>query len=386
MSSPRRILLLHLAGQYPLGGVGWQALHHLVALRRLGHDVHYVEDSGAPPYDPRQRSVVGDCVHAVDFLKRTMDRFDLGDRWVYHDVSAGVTYGRSREQLDRLYAEADALINLCGATRLREEHLRCPVRIYLETDPVFEQIRLVQGDRATREFLEAHTHHVTYGEGLGRPECPVPLPRFAWTTTRPPVVPDLWSTATAPGPHFTTIGTWRNAGKDIDFRGRRYRWSKHENFVRFLDLPRHTRQSFELALDPPDAATAARLRRAGWRLVDPHERSAGVEVYRDHIRGSRGEFTVAKDLVVATRSGWFSDRSVCYLAAGRPVVTQDTGFGRVVETGRGLFAFSTMEEAADAIERINADYPAHSRAARALAAEHFDAGALLRRILRDAGL
>ena len=388
MRSRKRILVLHLAGRYPLGGIGWQAIHYVVGLSRLGHDVYYVEDSGACPYDPGVRSVVQDCSANVAFLARTMERFGLGDRWAYREVHQDRCYGLSCERIDELYREADALLNLCGATRLREEHLRCPVRMYVETDPVHEQIRLAAGDAETREFLDAHTHHATYGENLGRPGCPVPAPRYAWKATRPPVVLDLWEFRPDPQCEtFTTVATWKNVGKDVSYAGERYHWSKHINFLRFVDLPRLTAQPFELALETGgDTEAGALLAARGWRLVDPYPRSADLDAYAAYVQGSRGEFTVAKDIYARTRSGWFSDRSVCYLASGKPVLTQDTGFAKLIQTGRGLFAFDTLEEATAAMQEINRDYIDHCRAARAVAAEYFAAATVLRDLLAAAGL
>jgi hypothetical protein len=200
-------------------------------------------------------------------------------------------------------------------------------------------------------------------------------------------VPHLWTGADEPAtPFFTSIATWENKGKDIGFRGVTYRWSKHVNFLRFLDLPQHTPTALRLAMDPADAAVETRLRAAGWDLVDPQPVSRDVDAYRAFIAGSRGEFTVAKDLYVRPRSGWFSDRSVCYLAAGRPVVTQETGFSKFVPTGEGLFAFSTQEEVVEAFARVDRDYARHSAAARRIAVEHFGAEPVLGRMLADAGL
>src|SRR5262245_19754718 len=318
-----------------------------------------------------------------------MERFGLGERWVYRDVTGDRCYGLPRERLEQLYRESDALINLCGATWIREEHMRCPVRIYLQTDPVHDQVRVMENDASTIATLEAHTHHFTYGVNLGRPDCPVPIRKFEWWPTLPPVVLDLWEPppGMAGGSEcFTTVATWQNRGKDVRIDGETYSWSKHENFLRIIDLPGLTRQPIELALENLDEATARRLASAGWRLEDAYARSHDTVAYQAHIHASRGEFTVAKDLVARTRSGWFSDRSACYLAAGKPVVTQDTGFDTVLPTGRGLFAFTTAEEAASAFEEINLDYPAHCRAAREIARAHFDADRVLGRLCRDAGL
>jgi hypothetical protein len=386
MSSGKRILVLHLAGQYPLGGMGWQAIHYVVGLARLGHDVYYVEDSGAPPYDPRIKSVVEDCSYSVEFLRQTMARFDLADRWAYVDVAAGRTYGLPATRVDRLYREADALVNLCGASRLREEHLACPVRIYVQTDPVHDQILVTEGNPGTLSALEAHTHLFTYGERMGAPDCPVPLEKFEWKPTRPPVVLDLWPSRAAAAPYFTTVATWKNKSKDIRLGGETYYWSKHVNFLRVMDLPRLTDQPLELALETDDDTTRERLLASGWRLTGAYEKSRDVDVYQEHIQASRGEFTVAKDSMARTNCGWFSDRSVCYLASGKPVVTQETGFSALIPTGRGLLAFSTVEEAAAAIDEVNRNYERHCRAAREIAADYFASDRVLAALCRDAGL
>jgi hypothetical protein len=380
-------VVLHLAGRYPLGGIGWQALHYVLGLSRLGHDVYYVEDSRAHPYDPRVKSVVADSSYGVAFLADVMGRFDLADRWSYVDVVTSTYYGLSRERLAALYRDADAIFNVCGANPLREEHMRCPVRVYVETDPVFEQIRVAEGDQAAIEDLQGHTHHFTYGENLGQPDCPIPAEKFDWRPTRPPVIPDLWDATCNPASErFTTVCTWQNVGKDIQFGGETYYWSKHVNFLRMVDLPRRIRQPLELALEGGDRTARELLSDHGWILTDAFEMSRSITAYQQHIYRSRGEFTVSKDLVVRTRSGWFSDRSVAYLAAGKPVVTQDTGFGKFVPTGSGLFAFSTTEEAVAALEEINRDYPFHSRAARRIAEEYFGADQVLSRLCREADL
>ena len=387
MAARKRLVVLHLAGRYPLGGIGWQAVHYLLGLTRLGHDVYYVEDSGVHPYDPRIRSVAEEGSYSVSFLAEVMARFGLADRWAYVDGVTGTCHGLSRERLRDLYREADGLLNVCGATELKDEHLRCPVRVYIETDPVFEQIRVAEGDHRAIEVLGEHTHHFTYGENLGQPDCPIPLEKFAWRTTRPPVIPDLWDARVDPAAErFTTVATWKNIGKDVQFLGETYYWSKHMNFLRVADLPSRTRQPLELALEVDDNATRDLLARKGWLITDAFEASRDITAYQRHIARSRGEFTVSKDLVARTRSGWFSDRSACYLAAGKPVVTQDTAFGKFVPTGEGLFAFETVEEAAAALDEVNRDYPRHCRAARRIALEYFAADRVLGRLCREADL
>jgi hypothetical protein len=381
-------VVLHLAGRYPLGGIGWQAIHYVLGLARLGHDVYYVEDSGgAYPYDPRVRSVVKDSSHGVTFLASVMGRFGLADRWAYVDGVTGIHHGLSHDRLADLYRDADAIFNVCGATRLTEEHLRCPIRVYVETDPVFEQIRVAEGDRRAILALEDHTHHFTYGENLGQPDCPIPLEKFAWRPTRPPVIQDLWTTAFDPrAERFTTVATWKNVGKDIRFRGETYLWSKHLNFLKVIDLPSRTRQPLEMALEMDDSVMRDLLVQNGWILTDAFQVSRDLTTYQHHIQRSRGEFTVAKDLVARTRSGWFSDRSVCYLAAGKPVVTMDTGFGKYVPAGVGLLPFETVEEAAAALDEVNRDYERHSREAGRIAQEYFAADRILSQLCREADL
>lgn len=382
-----RLLVLHIVGQYPMAGVAWQAIHYLLGFQRLGWDVYYVEDSGASPYDPDAASVTGDCRYAVRYVGDVMHRAGLDGRWVYLDMLHGETHGMSRAALDDLYRTATGIVNLCGATAPRAEHRQGAKLLYVETDPVYEQFNVALGDGPSTGFLQSHDVLFTYGENIGAPDCPVPLAGFTWHHTRPPVVMDCWAgQADASARAFTTVASFANKGKDITYDGVTYQWSKHENFLRFLDLPRRTPQPFLMAMKPTDPGVEARVRAAGWELVDPEATSRDVDRYRDFIRASRGEFTVAKDIYVRPRSGWFSDRSVCYLAAGRPVVTQDSGFGKFIPTGEGLFAYTTMEEAVDALERINDDYPRHSAAARRVAADSFGAEPVLRRLLADAGL
>jgi hypothetical protein len=382
-----KIVLLHFVGQMPLAGIAWQAAHYLIGLRKLGYEAWYVEDHGANPYDPRISSVVMDCAYNVSYLRTAMEHCGFGERWAYWDAINDLYHGLPRERVHSLYREADAVINLCGATRLRDEHMRCPTRIMIDTDPVYEQIKYAQADAAARAYVDAHTHFFTYGENLGTPACPIPLSGVSWRPTRPPVDVDEWPAATAEARCFTTVATWENKGKNIDFGGESYLWSKHTNFLRFLDLPRHRPQTcFEMAMAPPDEGVRREVEGQGWHLVDPGPISASMAAYRDFIAGSRGEFTVAKDIYVRPNSGWFSDRAVCYLAAGRPVVTMRTGASGLYPFGRGLFDYATHGEAAAAIDAIAGDYTANSRAAREIAREFFGAERVIGQVLSEAGV
>jgi hypothetical protein len=381
-----RIVVCHFVGQMPLAGIAWQAVQYIVGLEQLGYEVWYVEDHGANPYDPRQNSVVMECAYNVATVRRMMERYGLGDRWAYWDAINDVYHGLSRERVRELYATSDALINLCGSVRLREEHLACPVRIMVDTDPVYEQIKYANSDGAAREYLDAHTHFFTYGENVGGPGWIVPLCGVEWKPTRPPVVMDLWLFDERRPECWTTIATWENKGKNIEFESETYVWSKHVNFLRFLDVPRRAGGCFRMAMLPPTEAVEQEVRGAGWELTDPRPVSAGMDEYAEFIRGSRGEFTVAKDIYVRPNSGWFSDRSVCYLASGRPVVTMATGASRFYPAGQGFLEYSTVDEAVGAIETVAGDYPRHARAARELAGEYFGSGNVLRALAETAGI
>jgi hypothetical protein len=383
VASKGRIVVLHFVAQMPLAGIAWQAIQYLAGLERLGYEAWYVEDHGANPYDPRQSSVVMDCGYNVAYLARAMERHGLGQRWAYWDAINDVYHGLSRARVQALYAEADAILNLCGAVRLREEHMACPVRVMIDTDPVYEQIKYWSADRAAKAYLDAHTHFFTYGENVGGDGWIVPLAGIPWRGTRPPVVMDLWPAAPGEGQCWTTIATWENKGKDIAFGGETYRWSKHVNFLRFLDVPQGAGPCFTMAMLPPSTAVEGQVRKAGWGLVDPRPISADMTAYGDFIRASRGEFTVAKDIYVRPRSGWFSDRSVCYLASGRPVVTMDTGWSRFYPAGEGLLHYSSRNEALAALAAVASDYPRHARAARAMAAEYFASERVLSTLLED---
>lgn len=382
-----KIVLLHFVGQMPLAGIAWQAAHYLLALEKLGYEAWYVEDSGTNPYDPRAESVVMNCDYNLAYLRRVMERFGLGERWAYHCGVDGTYHGLTRPEIARLYREADALINLCGAHRLDERHLQCKVRILIDTDPGYQQINYAKGDPSERAYIDAHTDFFTYGSNIGRADCAIPLSGINWRATRPPVDVDAWPDAVGVPDCFTTIASWDNRGKDIEYHGSTYLWSKHVNFLKFLDLPRRRPdRCFRMAIRPPTEEVRREVEGGGWRLTDPRPVSADTDTYRDFIAGSRGEFTVAKDIYVRTNSGWFSDRAVCYLAAGRPVVTMRTGFNRLCPVGDGLFDFATHDEALAAVDAIAGDYKRHSRAARDVAREYFSGERVVGSLLSEVGL
>jgi hypothetical protein len=382
LADPRRILVLGLMGRYPMAGVGWQALQYLLGLSRLGYEVFYAEDAGAPPYNPVEMTVSDDCSYNLDFLRRGMERIGLADRWIYWDERTDTYHGLGEEKLHELYRTAGSIWNLCGASPPRPEHRQGAKLVYVETDPVYEQFRAAKGDAGVRAMLDAHDVLFTYGENLGQPDCPVPLSGYVWHPTRPPVVLDLWQSPPPAHGAWSTIATWENKGKDVEFGGETYRWSKHVNFLHYLPVAKRSGVDFEVAVRPPGETEAALLRENGWRTVDPLAASCDLDVYRRFIQASRGEFTVAKDIYVRPRSGWSSDRSVCYLAAGRPVVTQETGASKLIPSGEGLLTFATLDEAVAAIREVEHDYERHCAAALRVARERFAAERVLADMLR----
>jgi hypothetical protein len=386
MAERLRIVLLGALAEMPFAGVAWQVLHYLEGFRRLGHDVSYVEDTGKWPYDPFLRTVTDDAGGAVRRLGELLHRFGLDGRWAFRNGATGELHGMAAPRLETTLRSADVLVNLSGVTVLTETHLAVPIRIYLETDPVTPQIEVAQGRSFTIDMLAAHTHHFTFGERIGTPACDVPVERFRYRPTRQPVVLDWWAApAPAAGPlRCTTIASWEQSFKDVEWDGETYTWSKSVEFEKLLGVPARVAATLELALAISDDGALRRLRDAGFHVRSAQELSDDPDAYRSYIQASGAEFTAAKDQHVRLRSGWFSDRTATYLAAGRPAVVQDTGFDAVLPTGEGLLAFRTPDEAVAALEDVAASPARHAAAAREVA-RAFDAQAVLARLLREAG-
>jgi hypothetical protein len=386
-TSRGRIIVFGILFWYPLAGVTYQFLHYLLGLRRLGYDPYYIEDSGRWVYDPRINDLTPDATANIAAVAPILEAHGFSGRWGFRaNYPGGECYGMTEDQILSLYREADAFLNVTGAQEIREEHLACPRRIYVESDPFASQVRVVQGDEKTIDLLAAHDTHFSFGENLGAADCTVPIERFDWLPTRQPVALDLWKSAcTGCGSVYNTITTWKNKGKDIIYNGDTYYWTKDREFERFLDLPQRRPIGFELAAGVPEDVQRP-LKGYGWGLRHSVEISTDLDCYRAYIQQSRGEFTVARDQYVRPRTGWFSDRSACYLAAGRPVITQETGFSKFLPTGKGLFGFSTMEEVLAAVDAIESDYDGHCRAALEIAAEYFGAEKVVGDLTQRAGL
>lgn len=387
----KKLIAVGFMAQCPIAGVIWQHLHYIVGLQRLGHEVYYIEDTLRPFYNPVLFDWGDDYSYGAANLAKLAIQFGFEGRWglrARHTPDQDCI-GLSKARLLELYKEADAILNICGAQELNEDMLQNPHLLYIESDPAVEQIKVDQGHQPTIDCLRRQHRLFTFGEEIGTKHFPVPLHGFQWLPTRQPIVTDLWDTA-APAfgsALFTSIANWSTAGtKDIEWRGDTYLWSKSLEFLKFIEAPVLSGEPFELATDIPDQAAAELFRKNNWRLLSPTAMSADYELYRRYIQGSKGEFTAAKDQYVRLHTGWFSDRSACYLAAGRPVITQETGFTKHYGQQRGLFAFQNPGEIVEAVKAINADYPSHCRAAREVAKEYFEAEKVLASLLDRAGI
>ena len=378
-------------GSMPIAGVIWQHVHYVVGLQRLGHDVYYIEDSARLPYNPETFEVNNEFDYAAKVLDRLAGEFGFKNRWAFcaRYLKNNPTAGLPLKKIRQLYRDADAILNICGTQEFNDDLLKSDRIIYVESDPGVEQIKIDQGVKSTIDYLSRHHALFTFGENVGTKKFPVPRHGFKWHATRQPIVTHFWKTNRVPkrAAVFTSIANWSTSGlKDITWRGRKYLWSKSREFLRFAAAPKRAGATFELATNIQDLCAREKFERNGWRLVSPLQMSIDYWHYRDYIQQSKGEFTAAKDQYVRLNTGWFSDRSACYLAAGRPVITQETGFTKNYGGDAGLLAFRSLGEIADAVKKINSDYPKHSGAARQIAREIFEAEKVLKSLLDRAGI
>jgi hypothetical protein len=383
-----RIVVSGYMIRHPVAGNLLAYFHYLLGLHRLGHQVAYVEESGwsGACYDPVAGDFGDDPGPGLRAVRALLDAHGVTAPACYVDQETGRVHGADWDDVKQMLKEADVLLNVGGVCWLPEFRL-CRRRALIDMDPLFTQI-----GRFGAWLLDDHHVHFSYGANIGRAGCTIPTAGIDWLPTVPPIVSEIWQVrepgraAKANGgtldDAFTTVANWSSYGA-VTYRGERY-GQKDEEFLRLLDLPSHTRARLELALSGASSEERARLRGAGWSVRNASEVSAGMPTYQAYIAGSRGEFSAAKHAYVKTRSGWFSDRSVCYLAAGRPVVLQDTGFSDWLPTGRGIVAFTSTRDAADCLERVAEEYPEHCRAAVEVVTQVFNYDVVLPQLLEHA--
>jgi len=384
-----KAIVTGMIGSYPVGGVVWDYAQYALGLERLGYEVFYLEDTGWQTYDPRKGEYGTDCSYAVEFLETSLAKLSptLASRWRFRNLD-GKTHGVDDKTFSSVLSEADLFLNVSGGTLLRDEYMGCKRKVLIDSDPGWNHFRNFpkwdahpnwQGSHGFR----AHDFFFTYAERLGKPDCILPDFGLRWQPTRPLVVLDCWQ-AEPPGEKWTTVMTWKNFQETIQYDGVAY-GTKEMEFGKVEQLPARTKARLELAVGG-DQAPRERWRSLGWNVAESQAISRTADGYRHYVQSSRGEFSVAKNVYAATRCGWFSCRSVCYLAAGLPVVVQDTGFSEFIPTGEGLFAFSNLEEAVHGIESVEKDRARHQRAARELARTQFASDVVLGDLLRRIGL
>ena len=378
-----RIVVMGYVVRGPLAGPTWHHLQYVRGLADLGHEVWYLEDSDdyATCYDPAQQTVTADPSYGLAFAGPVFERLGMGQRWAYFDALQDRWHGPAGDRMPALCRSADLLLNVSGMNALRPWVAQIPHRVLIDTDPVFMQVDILN-DATLREFAESHTAFFTFGESFGLPGCTMPDDGLPWRPTRQPVLLDAWApTPGLPDGRYTTVMLWDSY--DVrEWNGRTF-GMKSQEMERVLDMPARCGPRFEMALGGP-TAPSERLAALGWHMADPLAITCDPWDYQAYIRQSKAEFSVAKHGYVATRSGWFSERSASYMALGRPVVVQDTGFSRHLPTGEGLLAFTTLEEAVAAVAEVDAHYNRHVEAARAVIESHFDARRVLTRLVEQA--
>jgi hypothetical protein len=388
-----KIVVTGLIATYPLGGVAWDYLAYVSGFRRLGHEVFYLEDTGQWLYDPHANTFTDDASFNVAHLLETLGRAgaDMREHWALR-APDGTYHGATLEQVSQFCQRADLFLNVSGACWLREAYRGARRTAYLDSDPSYSQAKLLAVERGTASddqvysvnLIRAHDCFFTFAENINHPSCAIPRCGIAWLPTRQPIVMEDWPfTYCQAATTYTTVMSWKTDVTLPNLDGVTY-GGKDVEFATFIDLPAQTTVPLQVALS--GAAPREELRQHGWQIVDAYEKSCTLDAYREYLRSSRAEWSVAKNAYVASRSGWFSTRSAAYLALGKPVVVQDTGFRPYYPIGAGIFPFRSMAEAAAAIACVEGDYRRHCEAARATAEREFAAEVVLARLLRDAGL
>lgn len=405
MDSSLRVIVTGLIAQHRLlGGVAWDYLNFVLGMKQLRHDVYYIEDSGEWPYSfdevPGSDATVRDPRPTVEHLATIMAEFGLSDRWAYHFPPKSEWFGLSNATRKELIRSADLLINVSGTLEQPENYRGIHRLIYIDTDPVFTQIDIAGTNLGRRHQVDAHDLHFTVGECLG---SDLPATGHRWLPTKHPIVLGHWLASPEYRNGYTTVMNWTSYNP-IRHGGRTY-GQKDVEFLKFIRLAQRVRPTrLEVALHKPHMGSANNentrlcvpdsrkdmtwtpgevMTQFGWRVVDSTDVCPDANSYRRYIQTSKGEWSVAKNGYVDGKSGWFSGRSACYLAAGRPVIVQDTGFSKSLPVGEGVLAFETLEQAAAGISEVEGNYNRHAKAARSVAEAYFDSDKVLNRLLES---
>jgi hypothetical protein len=364
-----RILLLGYIIRAPFGGLCFHHLQYMLSLKKLGHDVLFYEDSDDyPDYYNSQSIDIAEHL-GFSFIERLFGYYELKDKWTFFDSGANTWYGLPKEHFFQFCAGADIVLNLSGVNVLREWWSKIPVRAYIDTDPVFNQIKNLT-DKKRKELTAEHTCYFSFAENIEKHTDLIPKDGFNWKATRQPVTSEIWEKTTpVKQGKWTTVLQW-DAYNKCEYDGEIY-GMKSDSFDAFIKLPAKSGEAFELAIKA-DSFTISHLRNNSWSIIESLRPTKDAWSYQRYIAQSKGEWSVAKQGYVKANSGWFSERSLSYLVSGKPVVVQDTGFSDFLPVGEGLFCFSNIEEAIEQIKRVNMDYDFHCGKARSFVEENFE--------------
>jgi hypothetical protein len=366
-------------------GHTWQFLQYLLGLRRLGWEVLFLDELETDMCVDKHghRCSLEESVNLA-YFQSVMNEFGLAESCALLTEGRSV-FGVAHDVAVERTRRSALLLNVMGYLADDVILAAAPRRVFLDTDPGYGQMWRELG---LADIFAGHDDHVTIAENIGRADCGIPTAGLSWHTTPQPVFLDAWRPNGPPASEtFTSVGAWRGPYAPIELNGVTYGLRVHE-FRKFVDLPQRTGRRFELALDidPAETSDLALLDANGWDLVDPIDVAHSPAAYRSYLQSSLAELMVSRGIYVQTRSGWFSERSICYLASGRPVLAQDTGLDGLYPLGEGLLAFRTVEEAAAGVKEICGDYPRHSVAARELAEAYFGSDQVLGRLLTSLGV
>jgi len=361
----------------PIGGLVWHHLQYVLGLHRMGHDVLFVEDSQDYPncYQPLTYELTTDPAYGLNFLNTIFRQYGLANNWAYFDYHTNTWHGKTEQEVKKIIDSAELYINLSGVDPLRDIFQKIPARIFIDTDPAFTQIRHLTEAKAL-DIAQRHNRFFSFGENFGDEDCLIPDDGFHWLPTRQPVVTSTWHTAPLVNgsSRWTTVMQW-DSYKVREFNGVPF-GMKSASFDDFIHLPQKIKDTIELAIGST-TAPREKLIREGWQIADPLSISLTPQSYQSYILQSKGEWSIAKHGYVYSNSGWFSERSCGYLASGKPVIVQDTGFSDFLPVGKGLQCFRNMEEAEQAFNLVNENYSDHCKAAREIAGEYFDSKKVL---------
>lgn len=376
-----RILVLGYIVRGPMGGMTWHHLQYILGLFQMGHDVYFLEDSGETEYacyDPLRNTTDMNPEYGLHYASQVFKRVGLENRWAYYDHHKKQWHGPISNKAKEIIKDADLLFNLSCSNTIRSWLNEVPIRILVDTDPLFTQIRNLT-DPERFKLSRQHNVFFTFGENINHPTCQIPDDGFPWQPTRQPIVLDAWPVL--PGRQensFTTVMKWES------YPGQHFNGSyfglKADSFAGYWDLPHKTSEQLEMAISDKTAPRGS-LADNGWHISNPFHISSNPWKYQEYIQQSKAEFSIAKHGYVVGNTGWFSERSAGYLASGRPVVLQDTGFSDWLKTDFGLIPFNDANEALSAIEEVNNNYVRHCHNARELAESYFSSDKVLTELI-----